>query len=99
MDKQSCETDGDVALTWPVQQHSLRRRFLLPELQVSNISNALLGPATPNPTPPTMRFSFLPSLLLVGASAVSAASSWGFEDATLTVLSKGSGVGGGFKEK
>ncbi|KKY15237.1 putative oligosaccharyltransferase subunit ribophorin ii [Diplodia seriata] len=46
-----------------------------------------------------MRFSFLSSLLLVGASAVSAASSWGFEEATLTVTSKGSGVGSGLKEK
>ncbi|EOD52840.1 putative oligosaccharyltransferase subunit ribophorin ii protein [Neofusicoccum parvum UCRNP2] len=46
-----------------------------------------------------MRFSFLPSLLLVGASAVSAASSWGFDDATLTVTSKGAGVGTGLKEK
>ncbi|EKG15412.1 Ribophorin II [Macrophomina phaseolina MS6] len=46
-----------------------------------------------------MRFSFLSSLLLVGASAVSAASSWGFDDATLTITSKGSGVGSGLKEK
>lgn len=46
-----------------------------------------------------MRFSFLSSLLLVGASAVSAASSWGFDEATLTVTSKGSGVGSGLKEK
>ncbi|KAF2815083.1 uncharacterized protein BDZ99DRAFT_190217 [Mytilinidion resinicola] len=48
-----------------------------------------------------MRFfrSILPSLLVSGACVVSAASSWGFEDATLTVQSKGAGVGGGLKEK
>ncbi|KAL0262487.1 hypothetical protein SLS55_001455 [Diplodia seriata] len=46
-----------------------------------------------------MRFSFLSSLLLVGASAVSAASSWGFEEATLTITSKGAGIGSGLKEK
>ncbi|KAI9660315.1 MAG: hypothetical protein M1821_009665 [Bathelium mastoideum] len=34
----------------------------------------------------------------LGASLVSAAS-WGFDDATLTVQSKGAGVGGGLKEK
>ncbi|KAK8194958.1 Oligosaccharyltransferase subunit Ribophorin II-domain-containing protein [Phyllosticta capitalensis] len=46
-----------------------------------------------------MRFSFVSSLLLAGASAVSAASSWSFDDATLTVQAKGAGVGGGVKEK
>lgn len=33
------------------------------------------------------------------SSAVSAAASWTFEDATLTVSGKGAGVGGGVKEK
>ena len=48
-----------------------------------------------------MRFlhSFLSPLLLSSAFVVSAASSWGFEDATLTIQSKGAGVGGGLKEK
>ena len=48
----------------------------------------------------TMRFlhSFLSPLLLSSAFIVSAASSWGFEDATLTIQSKGAG-GGGLKEK
>jgi len=39
----------------------------------------------------------LPVLAL--ASAVTAASSWSFEDATLTVQGKGAGVGGSVKEK
>ncbi|KAF2476592.1 uncharacterized protein BDR25DRAFT_277847 [Lindgomyces ingoldianus] len=43
--------------------------------------------------------SFIPSLLLSSAYVVSAASSWSFEDATLTVQSKGAGVGAGAKEK
>lgn len=37
--------------------------------------------------------------LLSLASAVLAASSWTFEDGTLTVQGKGAGVGGGVKEK
>ena len=32
-------------------------------------------------------------------TATLAASSWSFEDATLTIQAKGSGVGGGVKEK
>jgi oligosaccharyltransferase complex subunit delta (ribophorin II) len=49
----------------------------------------------------TMRLlhSFLTSLLLSGACVVSAASSWSFEDATLTVQPKGAGVDAGAKEK
>ena len=49
----------------------------------------------------TMRFlhSFLSPLLLSSAFVVSAASSWGFEDATLTIQSKGAGAGGGLKER
>ncbi|KAF2797021.1 hypothetical protein K505DRAFT_299106 [Melanomma pulvis-pyrius CBS 109.77] len=43
--------------------------------------------------------SFLPSLLLSGACVVSAASSWSFDDATLTVQPKGAGVSAGAKEK
>jgi oligosaccharyltransferase complex subunit delta (ribophorin II) len=39
------------------------------------------------------------ALVALGASSVSAASGWGFSDATVTVQSKGSGVGGGAKEK
>jgi hypothetical protein len=43
--------------------------------------------------------SFVSSLLLSSATIVSAASSWGFEDATVSVASKGAGVGGGSKDK
>jgi oligosaccharyltransferase complex subunit delta (ribophorin II) len=43
--------------------------------------------------------SFVTSLLLSGATIVSAASSWSFEDATVSVTSKGAGVGGGAKDK
>lgn len=48
-----------------------------------------------------MRFStsFLPSLLLSGACVVSAAASWSFQDATLSISRKGAGVGAGTKEK
>jgi oligosaccharyltransferase complex subunit delta (ribophorin II) len=38
-------------------------------------------------------------LLLSGASIVAAASSWSFEDATVSISSKGSGVGGAAKEQ
>lgn len=49
----------------------------------------------------TMRVlqGFVSSLLLSGAAIVSAASSWSFEDATVTISSKGAGVGGGSKDK
>jgi oligosaccharyltransferase complex subunit delta (ribophorin II) len=43
--------------------------------------------------------SFVSSLLLSSAAIVSAASSWSFEDATVSVTSKGAGVGGGSKDK
>lgn len=43
--------------------------------------------------------SFITSLLFSGATIVSAASSWSFEDATVSVTSKGAGVGGGAKDK
>ncbi|KAF1958889.1 hypothetical protein CC80DRAFT_468681 [Byssothecium circinans] len=43
--------------------------------------------------------SFAPSLLLFGACVVSAASSWSFEDGTVSVQSKGAGVGAGAKDK
>ena len=47
-----------------------------------------------------MRVQLLHSvLLLCAAGAVLAASSWGFEDATVSVQGKGSGIGGGLKEK
>ncbi|EMD89603.1 hypothetical protein COCC4DRAFT_29929 [Bipolaris maydis ATCC 48331] len=42
--------------------------------------------------------SFVSSLLLSSAAIVSAASSWSFEDATVSVTSKGAGVGGGSKD-
>ncbi|KAF2735147.1 hypothetical protein EJ04DRAFT_465361 [Polyplosphaeria fusca] len=42
---------------------------------------------------------FVSTLLLVGSGVVSAASSWGFDDATVTVQAKGAGVGAGTKEK
>lgn len=37
--------------------------------------------------------------LLALALSVANAASWGFEDATLSIQSKGAGVGGGIKEK
>jgi len=43
--------------------------------------------------------SFVSSLLLSGACVVSAASSWSFEDASVSVQSKGAGVGAGAKDK
>ena len=47
-----------------------------------------------------MRIQLLHSvLLLCAAGAGLAASSWGFEDATVSVQGKGSGIGGGLKEK
>ncbi|KAI9815976.1 MAG: hypothetical protein M1827_001968 [Pycnora praestabilis] len=49
-----------------------------------------------------MRISriLVPSLLLNCASSVlGAVSSWGFDDATVSIQGKGAGVGGGFKEK
>lgn len=48
-----------------------------------------------------MRFfsSLVPSLLLLGAGVAQAASGWGFEDAVVSVASKGAGVGGGSKDK
>ncbi|EUC30243.1 hypothetical protein COCCADRAFT_28809 [Bipolaris zeicola 26-R-13] len=42
--------------------------------------------------------SFISSLFLSSAAIVSAASSWSFEDATVSVTSKGAGVGGGSKD-
>jgi len=49
----------------------------------------------------TMRVihSFVSSLLLSSAAIVSAASSWSFEDATVSVSTKGAGVGGASKDK
>lgn len=54
-----------------------------------------------NTTTAKMRLlqSFVPSLLLSSAAIVSAASSWSFEDATVTVQTKGAGVGTGAKDK
>jgi len=43
--------------------------------------------------------SFVSSLLFSSAAIVSAASSWSFEDATVSVTSKGAGVGGGSKDR
>lgn len=42
--------------------------------------------------------SFFILLLSLGSTAL-AASSWTFDDATLTIQGKGAGVGGGVKEK
>ena len=52
------------------------------------------------PNPPKMRLprSFVPSLLLLAAGAAQAASSWSFDDASLTVTSK-KNPEGGVKEK
>ena len=48
-----------------------------------------------------MRFlrSLLPSVLVLGAGIVEAASSWNFEEASISVSGKGAGVGAGFKDK
>jgi oligosaccharyltransferase complex subunit delta (ribophorin II) len=43
--------------------------------------------------------SVIPSLLISSVSVVSAASFWSFEDATLSVQTKGAGIGAGAKEK
>ncbi|KAF2031313.1 hypothetical protein EK21DRAFT_99860 [Setomelanomma holmii] len=43
--------------------------------------------------------SLVSSLFLSGAAIVSAASSWSFEDATVSISTKGAGVGGGSKDK
>lgn len=43
-------------------------------------------------------FGLVSSLLLSGASIVSAAA-WSFEDATVAIASKGAGVGGAAKDK
>ncbi|KAI9764405.1 MAG: hypothetical protein M1835_007570 [Candelina submexicana] len=44
--------------------------------------------------------AFLPSLLLAGAGSIAtAASSWGFEEATISIQGKGAGIGGGHKDK
>lgn len=43
-------------------------------------------------------FGFVSSLLLSGASIVSAAA-WSFEDATVSIASKGAGVGGASKDQ
>ena len=42
---------------------------------------------------------YLQPLLLMGLSMTAAAASWTFSDATVSVSSKGAGVGGGVKEK
>lgn len=42
---------------------------------------------------------FLSCILILCAASLSAAATWGFEDATVSVNKKGAGVGGGFKEK
>ena len=38
-------------------------------------------------------------LLFLSATNICAAASWSFTDATVSVQGKGTGVGGGFKEK
>jgi oligosaccharyltransferase complex subunit delta (ribophorin II) len=43
-------------------------------------------------------FGFVSSLLLSGASIASAAA-WSFEDATVSIASKGAGVGGAAKSQ
>ena len=43
--------------------------------------------------------SLLPKLLALSNAALCLGSSWRFTDATLSVQGKGTGVGGGFKEK
>lgn len=43
--------------------------------------------------------SIVSSLLFSGATLVSAASSWSFEDATVAVNAKGAGVGVGSRDK
>ncbi|EHL01074.1 hypothetical protein M7I_2935 [Glarea lozoyensis 74030] len=48
-----------------------------------------------------MRFlrSLIPSVLVLGAGIVEAASSWSFDEAIISVNGKGAGVGAGFKDK
>ena len=47
-----------------------------------------------------MKFSSAIVLPLISLGAgLAAASSWGFEDATVSISGKGAGVGSGFKEK
>ncbi|MCJ1471758.1 hypothetical protein MMC13_000398 [Lambiella insularis] len=48
-----------------------------------------------------MRFcaSYLPFAIVAGTWSLVSAASWGFNDATITVQSKGAGVGSGLKEK
>lgn len=58
----------------------------------------LLPFTLPKPRRFTMR-GLLCFALALGASFASAASSWGFEDATLSVHTKGAGAGGASKEK
>ena len=41
----------------------------------------------------------LSCLLVLCAASLTVSTSWGFEDATVSVNKKGAGVGGGFKEK
>jgi len=43
--------------------------------------------------------SLFPSALLLSASVVTAASSWNFDEAVISVISKKTGAGAGFKDK
>ena len=46
-----------------------------------------------------MRLTFPLLSVLLAATSVIAASSWGFDDATVSMHGKKAGVGGGLKEK
>jgi hypothetical protein len=72
-----------------------------PKGQLTRYTEAAVENSTRHHIFPNMKFlhSFLSPLLLSGACIVSAASSWSFEDATVSVQSKGAGVGAGAKDK
>jgi hypothetical protein len=71
-----------------------------PEVKYRDLSLELPESRIGHYTIATMRFlsSVIPSLLLLGAGVAQAAS-WGFDEAVLSVNSKGAGVAGGLKDK
>ena len=74
----------------------LRRSFKLLLSSAADIHSRL---QTTRPTGLEMKLLSSKILSLLSLSSVALAASWSFEDATLTVSGKGSGVGGGVKEK
>lgn len=45
------------------------------------------------------RMKFASAIVLSLSAGLAAAADWGFQDATISISSKGAGVAGGFKEK